>query len=142
MKVTVSVAKGDAKLRQAYANVYKAGGQTVENLTELGKWYAFKQAPRDTGRTASMIKKQIYRGANGTEGKIIAQNPTLNPPKGYRWSMKKPFNLVRWMHTASRAQNYFHNGKDPRFMYSTWRYLNSIKKSVASGSFKKLKIGG
>ena len=142
------------KLALAKAAVIDAGNTSVEALTELGKWKAFQLAPKYSRRTALMIKKQIYKTANGTEGKIIAQNPTVGDQHrlfpGGRYAGK--FNLVRWMHATKgifQSDNPF--GKagtkhitsgDSTFMYSTRSYLNRIKKSVARGSYKKNIIGG
>lgn len=122
----------------------KAGADLTSNeLAILGKRYAQSIAPYDTGRTAQHIA--IY--TKGNTKQIKAKNPTRG--KQHRWAGKSGykgvdnypnFNLVRWMHTSPRAKSHFKKGGQPRFMYKTRDYLNSIKKGVAKGRFKNINL--
>jgi hypothetical protein len=112
--------------------------ETAETLADMGKLHARDIAPYETGKTVSLIKKFVYPTAKGYEATIVAQNPTASD--GHKRNIKN-FNLVRWMHTSSKALGHIYSG-DPRFMYSTQMYLEKIKKSVAQGKVKDIKIGG
>jgi hypothetical protein len=131
MKVNVNAQQAFRKLARVRMQVWKARDATVETLGNLGKNYAKSIAPYYTGKTANMIFKTTIQTINGKECHIVAPNSTPD--------RKDNFNLVRWMHLSPRAKYHIHSG-DPRFMFSTGNYLNTIKKRVIWYEFDKIRI--
>ena len=150
--VTVDTSGMKRHLARVKRLIAKGSDKALHELGKLGKNKARQLAPKDSGRTASLIRLQKLRTNQGIRYQIQAQNPTkggthriLGPGK-----YGSQFNLVKWMAETNgifQSDNPF--GKagtkhirtgDPRFMRTTKVYLNSIKKGVAQGTFKNINL--
>jgi hypothetical protein len=129
--VTVKTIGAEQKFQKALRLIQQDGEATVLQLARLGRNFAKDIAPKYTGKTISLIKVKTKKLNNGATAQIQAQNSTAGRADG--------FNLVRWMHTSPRAAKHIKTG-DEKFMFTTRNYLNSIKKSVATGQFKNINL--
>lgn len=136
LRVEVKIDKALAKLNRLRNNITQKGDATVNELADLGKYYARSRAPHYTGKTADFIIAYRSKGPSGAEARVVARNPTASD--GHMRRMPN-FNLVRWMHTSPRAVKHIYSG-DRQFMYSTRDYLNKIKTGVAQGRFKGINL--
>lgn len=119
-----SVQVYDAKLKRKLAKLERdmlsGAKNSVDDLLKLGVTYAKVNAPKLTGKTASLIKSNNKPQRDGSVGQIISPNST--PKK--TWSGGK-FILPRWLAESPNAPN------KGRYMAKTTRYLNRIKKDIA-----------
>lgn len=133
VQMTVDVSKAERKLN-ALLNDLEAGAQLVaDDVGQIGKNYARLRAPYYSGKTFRLIK---LRRMNGGEAQVVAQNSTRSD--GHTRNIAN-FNLVRWMHTSSKARRHIHSG-DPRFMYTTREYLKSIASVQGQKRFDKITV--
>lgn len=155
-KMTVNHRMAMARLAKAEKAIEKAGHQTVADLVKIGKEKARSLVPRgDTGWLAGTIKGEQTKGAR-PYAKIYL-NPLSGAKRHLPNSGKYPgskFKLAEWMHaTKGRLQSpnkyllavtkgrrghagdqLIRNG-DPQFMFSTKKYLNSKKGTIAKNNF-------
>lgn len=139
--ITVRAGKALRKMRLLKQEIREKASLTVKDLGKAGKHTAKALTPVDTGFTYKSIRRRTLRRASGDRAEIFIE-PAIRPVDGVhrRSTGQYPnFNLVRWMHTSPRARNHITSG-DPKFMYTTRNYLNSIKGRVARGRFKTIKI--
>jgi len=144
------------KLNLLRRTIPKESGIVLDSYMAFGNRFARTVAPFQSGRLARFIQTQTPKGnKDNIVGKIIAKNPTLNPPSNYRLytSSAYPsgkFNLVRWMHQTRgvhQSPNPFnrHGGNhirsgDPRFMYSTSSAMRMVTNKFFKGAIDKAKI--
>lgn len=123
IKANVRRQRAEDKLRRAIKRVKVIGAETVNELGEIGKFYAKSIAPRDTSRTADLIK--FFKATpQMPEGKIVSQNSTAGRGDG--------FNLPRFLHKyPDWARN--NNGD---YLTQTLRELNSRKRDIARGNIR------
>jgi hypothetical protein len=124
-----SVQVYDAKLKKKLAKLERdmlsGAKNSVDDLLKIGVIYAKVNAPKLTGKTASLIKSSNKPQRDGSVGQIISPNSTPNKT----WSGGK-FILPRWLAESPNAPRLVNSG-DARYMKSTTRYLNRIKKDIA-----------
>jgi hypothetical protein len=129
--VRLNEADLEAKIKRIVKGLESASGKTTRELAERGKWMAKFLAPKWSGRTSDFIITRY--SPNRFETRIIPKNPTA-----YRAN----FNLVTWMHMSNGIKNgrkHIYSG-DPRFMFTTKRELNRIKRGVAIRNFTTIYI--
>lgn len=148
-KATIESRKAFRKVSKTKFAAIRQGKKTVKRLAETGKQVARTIAPHYSGRTANLIIVRKKGLPNGEQARIIAQNPTKGTVNRASSGQYKNFNVVRWMHQTKgyfRSPNPFSSGGrhiksgDPQFMYTTRRFLNKIKKGVARGQFRNIKL--
>jgi len=136
-----------AKLRRAEAAIFKESVRTSKEVANIGKLYAKSIAPIDSGTLIRLIK--TLKGKGKFEYVVVSQNPK----SGRKWPSSgkyKNFNLVQWMHKTGgvfRSDNPFGRAGtkhiksgDPKYMYTTLRYLKNVAGVTARKNFKKIKI--
>jgi len=137
-KVTIKydIRKAEKKLKEAKQFYTKKGEDSVNILARMGQAYAKSIVPRDTGKTANLIKVFSGTDSEGPYAKIIAQNPTAND--GHFRQMKN-FNLVRWMHTSPKAASHIRTG-DERFMFTMAERMQIESKRVVRQLFNEARF--
>jgi hypothetical protein len=143
LKAKVDYRGAQRKLKRAQIEVLKAGKASVKDLATLGKAHAKSIAPYYSGKTVRLIK--VFSGVRqeGPFADLVSQNST--PGRSYKGGT---FNLVRWMHNNNGirrdskgrfAKKHIKSG-DPRYMWTTEKYLRREKINVARQHFDKLNI--
>ena len=148
MTVTVTIRdRSQKKLKLAEKKIFSQSERTAKEIADLGKYYAKSIAPTNSGYLLRLIK--TLKGNKDFEYTIVSQNPKSNrlwPGSG----KYKDFNLVQWMHQTGgvfKTDNPF--GKagtkhiksgDPKYMYTTLRYLKAVADIKARKYFKRIKI--
>ena len=147
-RATVSIRDmSKQKLSRAEKAIFSQSERTGKDIATLGKYYARSIAPNDSGYLIRLIKQQ--KGKDNLSFEVVSQNPKGN--RKWPGSGKyKDFNLVQWMHQTRgvfKSDNPF--GKagtkhiksgDPRYMYTTLRYLKATAGVKARKDFKRIKI--
>lgn len=146
LKIDV-INKADRKLMRAEKQIFSQSERTAQDIAKLGKLYARSIAPRDSGYLIRLIK--LMKGKDKLSYEVVSQNPKGNRlwPNTGRYP---DFNLVQWMHQTGgvfktnnpfgRAGTKHIRTGDPRYMYTTLRYLKSIAGVKARKDFSKIKI--
>lgn len=151
LKVDVRTQLARARLRKFGKAVEKAGQQTVQDLVNIGKDKARELVPKgSTGWLYKQISGRVIPGPNPKaqiflKEQIVPDSHRLFPNTG----QYPQFNLAKWMHETGGkfktpnplgtvGKQHIKSG-DPQFMYTTARYLNGRKKTIASGNFNQIK---
>lgn len=150
-KKRVDARRAFRKLAHAEKLMYKKSNLIGENFAKRGKYMAREIAPYYSGKTAKFIRVIRLKGTETDTWMIQAMNPTIGGANRKFSKGKYPnFNLVRWMHETDgvfqtdnplgKAGTRHIQSGEPQFMYVTKDYLNRIKREVAKGTFKHIKI--
>ena len=135
------------KFRTLRRQVDEKGSATIKELLEIGENYAKSYAPKFNGTVLRSIK---------TREKNKQLSGTIYIEHQSEWGK---FRLVEWMHKTGgvgkahylgsdgqwytrktgREDKRIHSG-NPKFMYNTRKYLNTIKTGIAKGKFKTINI--
>jgi len=138
-KTRVDARKAFRKLVRVEKTIFIKANTTTEELAKRGKFRAREIAPYYSGKTSKYIRVIRLKTGKGDTWMIQAMNPTKSD--GHVRKIQN-FNLVRWMHETNgvlRGKKHIKSG-EPQFMYKTESYLNGIKREVAKGIFKNIRI--
>jgi hypothetical protein len=135
------------KFRKLRREVDEKGSATISELLDIGKTYARSYAPKFNGTVLRSIKTRL-------KNKQLSGTIYIEPQA--EWGK---FRLVEWMHKTGGIGKAHYLGSDghwytsktgkegkrihsgnPKFMYSTRNYLNTIKTGIAKGRFKTINI--
>jgi len=147
VKVTVNTRNAEWYINKKYKNAQDAAHRGNIALAENVKMIARHLAPKESGKTASLIVAYHNRGKDGTVSQVVAKNS----------SGRISFNLPRWMHD-SNGQHPRHRvvrfrdgqfrmipGKpkrphiksgDPQFMWTAREQVRRDKKRIFENEFK------
>lgn len=147
----------ELRLAKIEKRIKKQGKATINDLLQAGMEKARVLVPKGRGNLYRSIQGSLRETGEGPSARIFI-DPYITPNRLSKGEYPN-FSLVRWMHETGgrfKTENTwaliltkgmigqpgttpFKNG-DPRFMYSTRNYLNSIKRNVATGRFKNINI--
>jgi hypothetical protein len=139
VKVTVNTRNAEWYINKKYKNAQDAAHRGNIALAENVKMIARHLAPKESGKTASLIVAYHNRGKDGTVSQVVAKNS----------SGRRKFNLPAWMHATNgehRTPNPFNRNSggvgphiksgDPRFMWTAREQVRRDKKRIFENEFK------
>ena len=139
VRAIVNSKRAEQKLKALREQLSSEGELALTDATQFGKQYAISIAPKYTGVTAKSIKartnqrdltSRIFTVPNSNDG------PRPRNPGG-SGQVFKNFNLIRWMHTSSKAESHIKSGK-PRFMYETRDELQKVFGAKVTGRWRNV----
>ena len=133
-KTKIDFRNFNKKIIKTQKAIQKSGEVTIFDLGNIGKAKAKSIAPFWSGKTAKAIRTINRQGPKPTSS-ILTPNMYPHP-----MSDGQTFNLPRWLHTSPEASRRSKKSGDYQYMYTTARWLRSVKKEVAKGHFNKINI--
>lgn len=140
MTVTVNAERAYKKLNRLKSKIFDAARYTAKTLATKGAYYAKSLAPYYTGETAAAIRAKPESISSSSVKWVIVSPEVHEFPVVRVMHGKTEFAKHHWSEPVPGKQQPVRSEQERQYMYTTRKWLNSIKKETAKGGFRNIRI--